>query len=151
MKNQLVPFVRQLGHEVEDCGALAPNESDDYPQFISLAAKRVSVDAEKGVESRAIVLGGSGQGEAIVANRFKHVRAMVYYGQPLHTPRDGAGRAVDIVALSREHNDSNVLALGARFISLDDAKEVIKVWLTAPYTAADRHARRLAQIESLEI
>ena len=121
---------------VEDCGAYEFDDTDDYPDFIKVAAAAVANDPE---ESIAIILGGSGQGEAMAANRFPGVRACVYYGGPL-----------DIVSLSREHNDANVLSLGARFLSEDEAKEALKIWLDTPFSGEERHDRRIAKIDSVE-
>lgn len=138
LKNQLVDFVEnELSYETVDCGAMTLEPDDDYPALIAGAARGVSQDVLHGVESRAIVLGGSGTGEAIVANKFAGVRAAVYYG----------GNE-DIVRLSREHNDANVLSLGARFLSPDDAKSAVRLWLSTPFSADPRHVRRIAQIES---
>jgi len=148
-KNELVPYVRALGHDVEDCGALVMDEADDYPQFIAVAAKKLSADALAGTASRALLLGGSGEGEAIVANRFKGVRAVVYYGQPRKIPTTGSERELDIVALTREHNDANALSLGARFLSIDEIKEVVRIWLERPFSNAERHARRIKAIDEL--
>ena len=113
MKNKLLEFVKELGFEVEDCGAYEFNPDVEYPEFVKKAAQAVSEAPES---SRAIVLGGSGQGEGIVVNKFLNVRSTVYYGGNL-----------EIVKLSREHNDANVLSLGARFLSLNEAKEAIKL------------------------
>jgi len=83
IKNRLVAYVRdELGYEVEDCGAFVDNPEDDYPAIIAAAAEKLSDDVASGKDSRAIVAGGSGQGEAIVANRFKGVRCALYYGDP---------------------------------------------------------------------
>ncbi len=134
LKNILVEYVKTLGFDVEDCGAKSFDKEDDYPDFIKLAAKAVSSDP---VNSKAIVLGGSGQGEAIVSNRFPGVRAVVYYGKNL-----------EIIKLSREHNDANVLSLGARFLTDDEAKEAVKLWLDTPFSHEERHARRIYKIDS---
>ena len=134
LKNELLGYVaNDLGYEVEDCGAYEYDEGDDYPAFIRKAAEAVGEDP-KG--RKAIVLGGSGSGEAIAANKLPGVRAALYYGGNL-----------DIVRLSREHNDANVLSLGARFISLGDAKEAVKLWLSTDFTGEERHVRRIAAIE----
>lgn len=137
LKGILMEMVEtELGLEVEDCGAFAQNDDDDYPEFVKVAAKYVS---EGEGEAIAIILGGSGQGEAIVANRFPGVRAALYYGGPL-----------DIVTLGREHNDSNILSLGARFISEEEAREAVRLWLDTPFSGEARHERRIAMIEELD-
>ncbi|MEN9413355.1 MAG: hypothetical protein RLZZ342_442 [Candidatus Parcubacteria bacterium] len=134
LKEALVPFILSLGHEIEDCGPAAFNEGDDYPVLIAVAAQQVS----KQPAVRAIVVGGSGTGEAIVANRFPGVRAAVYNGASL-----------DTVRLSREHNDANVLSLGARFISVDEAHVAVKLWLDTSFSGEERHLRRIDQIEEV--
>lgn len=134
LKETLVPFVRELGYDVEDVGAHAHEEGDDYPDYVSKAARAVSADPSS---TKAVVLGGSGEGEAIVANRFKNVRAAVYYG----------GGAEDIISLSRQHNDANVLSLGARFIDEEMAKSAVKLWLETPFSEDERHIRRIKKID----
>jgi ribose 5-phosphate isomerase B len=134
LKEELVRFVRdELRFEVEDMGAHREDPEDDYVDFIPLAARKVSEDPD---HAKAIVLGGSGEGEAIVANRFPRVRATVYYGGTYDIPR-----------LSREHNDANILSLGARFVSTDDARAVVKLWLSTPFSGDERHVRRITKLE----
>jgi len=134
LKNELVRFVREeLLLVVEDLGAHQLDKEDDYPDYIARAAKAVSEDP---MNSRAIILGGSGQGEAIVANRYPGVRAVVYYGG-----------SHDILTLSREHNDANVLSIGARFLSTDEARKAVKIWFSAAFSEDERHARRIRKIE----
>lgn len=135
LKETLVPFIQGLGHEVTDCGAKAYDETDDYPDFIKKAAQEVSLNPTK---SRAIILGGSGQGEAIVANRFPHIRAIIYYGGTL-----------DVIVLGREHNDANALSLGARFITEKDARTAVKLFLETPFSNDERHARRIGKLRKL--
>jgi len=132
IKEGLIPFLTSLGHDVEDCGARILDAQDDYPDFAAKVAE--TVPKEEG--SVGIVLGGTGQGEAMVANRFKGVRAVVYYGG-----------AKEIVTLSREHNNANVLSLGARFLSLDEAKEAVQLWLETPFSNEERHIRRIGKID----
>lgn len=134
MKNELLKFVTNFGYETEDCGAYELNPKDDYPEFVKKAAQAVSEAPEA---SRAIVLGGSGQGEDMVADKFPGVRSAVYYGGNL-----------EVVKLSREHNDANVLSLGARFLSLDEAKEAVRLWLETPFSNDERHQRRINEIEN---
>jgi len=136
LKGKLLEFVKELGFSVEDCGAYELNPEDDYPEFIKRAAKSVSEDPEN---AKAIILGGSGQGEAMAANRFQNIRASVFYGGPK-----------EIITLSREHNDANVLSLGARFLSSDEAKEAVKLWLQTPFSSEERHQRRNEEINNVE-
>ena len=131
LKETLKSFVASLGHEPIDHGAFSLDPNDDYPTFISSAAKAVSQD----LDSKGIILGGSGQGEAMDANRFEHVRACEYYGGD-----------VAIVKTSRQHNDANVLSLGARFITEDEAKSVVQVFLETPLSNEERHERRIAEL-----
>lgn len=132
LKEKLVIFLKELGHTVEDFGAHIYNTEDDYPDFIRKVAEAVAREPE----SRGFILGGSGQGEAMCANRVRGARAAVYYGG-----------AVDIVVLSREHNDANILSLGARFIDDEEAKEVTRVWLETPFSGDERHLRRIQKID----
>ena len=149
-KNKLVEYVRdQLGYEVEDCGARVNDPQDDYPGIIAVAARNLSEDVAAGKDSRAIVAGASGQGEAIVANRFSGVRCALYYGDPGRAQTDASGRHLDILMSAREHNDANALSLGLRFLTLDQAKDAVTRWLAAPFPADARHARRIAQIDKL--
>jgi ribose 5-phosphate isomerase B len=134
MKNELLKFVKELGFETEDCGAYELNQNDDYPEFVKKAAGAVSLAPQA---ARAIVLGGSGQGEDMVADKFSNVRSAEYYGGNL-----------EIIKLSREHNDANVLSLGARFLNLDEAKEAVKLWLETPFSGDERHKRRIGEIEN---
>lgn len=133
LKKKLEEFLNELGHEVVDLGNDKYDDGDDYPDWIILAAREVV----KNPGSRGIILGGSGQGEAMVANRLKGVRAAVFYGGP-----------IDMVKISRRHNDSNILSLGARFIFEEESKEAVRVWLEAPYLEEERHKRRIAKIDS---
>lgn len=132
LKESLVAFLRTEGHEVEDLGAHSYEALDDYPDFIRPVAEAVAGDTN----ARGIILGGSGQGEAMCANRVKGVRAAVYYGG-----------TVDIAILSREHNDANILSLGARFVETEEAKEVVRVWLATPFSGEEKHARRIAKLD----
>ena len=134
LKAKLKKYLEELGNEVFDKGASELVPDDDYPDYIAPVAMEVSKDP-KG--ARGIVLGGSGEGEAIMANRFKNVRAAVFYGG-----------TTDIIKLSREHNDANVLSLGARFLSDEEAMNAVKLWLSTPFSHGERHARRIEKIET---
>lgn len=150
IKNQLFTFVRdELGHEVEDCGASVYDENDDYPGIIAGAARKLSADYLSGKDSRAIVAGASGQGEAIVANRFKGVRCALYYGKALREQTDMSGKKLDILASSRDHNDANALSLALRFLTPDEAKAAVTTWLATPFSGEERHARRIQKIDEV--
>jgi len=136
LKQALVAYLKELEYEVEDLGAHKYNEMDDYPDFIAPVARAVASSPD---QNRGIILGGSGQGEAILANKFSGVRATVCYGPPF-----------EIVRLSREHNDANILSLGARFITEDEAKEAIKLWLETDFSGEERHVRRIKKIDDVQ-
>jgi len=131
LKNIIRDYLISIGHEVTDHGAHEYDALDDYPDYIFPCAKAVASD----LESRGIILGGSGQGEAMAANRVKGVRAAVFYNGP-----------VEIVKLSREHNNANVLSLGARFMTEDEIYGVIEMWLDEPF-GGGRHQRRIDKLD----
>jgi ribose 5-phosphate isomerase B len=140
LKNVLVSHLELMGHEVTDKGAFNLDPADDYPDFVSLVAEGVVEDlsAQAGNSgAMGIVLGGSGTGEAIEANRLFGVRAAVYYG----------GNE-EIVKLAREHNDANILSLGARFISEDEAKKVVDLFLETKFSGDERHKRRILKLDN---
>ena len=114
-----------------DHGAHDHDPLDDYPDFIFPCAKAVAAEDD----SRGIILGGSGQGEAMAANRIKGVRAAVFYNGP-----------EEIVKLSREHNNANVLSLGARYMTAKEIYAVIDLWLNDPF-AGGRHQRRIEKLD----
>lgn len=144
LKEALKPFVEALGYEFEDVGAFALNMVDDYVPFMQTVAKKVAEDPE---HTRGIVIGGSGQGEAMAVNRFKGVRAAVYYGAPRKNQIDAEGKELDMLTSSREHNNANVLSLGARFLSEGEAKDAVKKWLAIPFSGSERHVRRIAMLD----
>jgi|TARA_B100001245_G_scaffold84835_1_gene61232 ribose 5-phosphate isomerase B len=131
LKNIIRDYLISKGHEVTDHGAHEYDALDDYPDYIFPCAKAVASD----LESRGIILGGSGQGEAMAANRVKGVRAAVFYNGP-----------VEIVKLSREHNNANILSLGARFMTEDEIYAVIQMWLDEPF-GGGRHQRRIDKLD----
>ena len=128
-KEKIKRLLQNLGHEVSDFGTYS-NERVDYPVFIRPAAEAVA----RGECERGIVLGGSGNGEAMVANKVKGIRCALCWS--LETSR-----------LSRQHNDANVLSLGERTIPLETALEIVKVWLVTPFEGG-RHELRIRQIEA---
>jgi len=146
LKQALVEHVRTLGYDVEDLGAFELVPEDDYPDFVTQLAKRVADEPE----SRGVIIGGSGQGEAMAANRVQGVRAAVFYGPRAVTAAldiDGGHSedGFDSVRLPRRHNNANVLSLGARFISGEDADTAVRLFLETPFSDSLRHARRIAK------
>ena len=131
LKNIIRDYLISKGYEVTDHGAHEYDALDDYPDYIFPCAKAVASD----LESRGIILGGSGQGEAMAANRVKGVRAAVFYNGP-----------VEIVKLSREHNNANILSLGARFMTEDEIYGVIEMWLDESF-GGGRHQRRIEKLD----
>ncbi len=144
LKEKIVSSLRTQEYEVKDMGAYEYDEHDDYPDFVVPVAREVSKDPEN---SRGIILGATGQGEAIAANRFPHVRAVVYYGEADCVVDDEA----DIILRSREHNNANILSLGARYITEEGVMNVVNLWLNTPFTSTERHVRRLAKIDQIKI
>lgn len=132
LKNVIRDYLIKKGHDVTDHGAHTYDALDDYPDFIFPCAKAVAADSE----SRGIILGGSGQGEAMAANRVKGVRAAVFYNGP-----------DEIVKLSREHNNANILSLGARFMTENEIYDVIEMWLNETF-AGGRHQRRIEKLDN---
>ncbi len=133
LKNNIKDFLLKRNHDITDHGAYEYDALDDYPDFIFPCAKAVAFD----IESRGIILGGSGQGEAMAANRIKGVRAAVFYNGP-----------IEIIKLSREHNNANILSLGARFMKKKEIFEVIEIWLSESFSGG-RHLRRIQKLDSL--
>jgi ribose 5-phosphate isomerase B len=144
LKESLKPFLEEIGYKVEDMGAYEFDKEDDYPDFITPVAR--AVVAEPG--SLGIILGGNGQGEAVVANRFKGVRAVVYYGSASKNQTDSDGNELDILTSTRAHDDANVLSLGARYLDENEAKSAVKLWLSTPFSEEERHKRRINKIDS---
>lgn len=131
LKQHLVPWVTELGHDVDDHGTDS-TESVDYPPIMAGVGRAVA----SGSVDRGIVLGGSGQGEQIAANKVRGVRAALC--NDLFTAK-----------MARAHNDANVLAIGARVVGQGLAEEIVKVWLSTPFDGG-RHARRVEQIARIE-
>ncbi len=145
LKNIILAFVRdELGFVVEDCGAKTLDQNDDYPDFVSVAAEKVSLSFGR---DKAIIFGASGQGEAMVANRYLGVRAAVYYGEPARGQIDVAGKELGIIEGTRVHNNANILSVGARFVNETEAKAVVKLWLETEFLGEERHQRRINKID----
>jgi len=132
LKESVKKFLLESNYEVKDFGAFTYESTDDYPDFINPAAKFISENDN----IMGIIFGGSGQGEAMAANRFKGVRAAVFYDGP-----------DEIIDLSRLHNNANVLSLGSRFITSERAIELIKQWLSVEFEGG-RHQDRISKLDS---
>jgi len=137
LKEEIKLFLQGKGYKIDDMGAHAFAADDDYPYFMTQAALRIAQDSSG--YARAIIFGKSGQGEAMVANRFPGVRCAVYYGG-----------SHDILKLSREHNDANILSIGAGFVSQKEAEEAIVQWLDTPFSNEERHERRIGEMNNIE-
>lgn len=135
LKEKIKRYLEKKDYKVKDFGAFQYNKDDDYPDFVFPVAKAVA----KNKNTKGIVFGKSGQGEAIVANKVKGIRAVVYYGGSL-----------SIIKLSRQHGNSNVLSLGAGFINEKQAIKAVEIWLKTSFSNASRHKRRLRKIKLLE-
>lgn len=152
LKEKVKEFLKKEGYEVEDCGAYEYDKNDDYPDFIGKVGEAVSKDPES---SKGIIFGSSGQGEAMVANKYKNVRAALFYTPviPAHNV-DVSGRTsedpFEMIRLTREHNNANILSLGAKILKEEDALKAIKLWLDAPFTNEERHQRRIEKIKAIE-
>lgn len=133
LKQYLVERLRADGHDVVDHGAATYEELDDYPPLMIPCAE--AVVAEPG--SLGIVLGGSGNGEQIAANKVDGVRAALAYN-------------VEIATLARQHNDANLVALGGRMQSLEESYAIVAAFLATPFSGAERHQRRIDQITAYE-
>ncbi len=132
LKEKLKIFLEEMGHNVTDKGAFKLDNEDDFPDFIVPVAKAVANDEG----SFGIILGGSGQGEAMSANKIDGVRATEYYGGD-----------PEIIKVSREHNDANILSLGARFVSEEEAQEAIRLFLETKFSGDERHVRRIKKLD----
>ena len=135
LKKKIKVFLAESGYEVEDKGAFSMDVNDDYPDFIIPVAKAVASNKD----NFGVILGGSGEGEQISANKVDDIRAIEYYGGNL-----------EIVKLGREHNNANILSLGARFLEEHEAKEAVRLFLETKFTNEARHVRRINKIDEEE-
>ncbi len=136
LKNKIFAFLKQEGFDVEDLGAATFMPDDNYPEIMIPVAMRVLHDPEN---TKAIIFGKSGQGEAMVVNRFPGIRAAVYYGK---NPQ--------MIKLSKEHNDANILSIGAQFVDEEEAKEIVKLWIATPFSGDERHLKRIEQMDNIQ-
>ena len=157
LKEKLKTFLKEKGYNVIDKGASELNPEDDYPDFIRVVAEAVAEGFERGrvdtslPDVRGVIVGGSGQGEAIAANRVKGARAAVFYASraPIGIVDAEERRSQDpyeIIRLTRMHNDANILSIGARFITEEEAKKAIEIFLATTFEGG-RHLRRVTKIE----
>ena len=134
LKQAIIEHLKQTGHEPIDCGAFTYDAEDDYPAFCIAAATRTVADPE----SLGIVLGGSGNGEQIAANKVRGIRAALVWSD-------------DTATLAREHNDANVISIGARNHAEVDAFRFVEIFLATPFSQGERHRRRIAQLTEYEV
>ena len=132
-KQNLKSFLQEKGYEVKDYGAFEFNPTDDYPDFIAVAARKVADNPG----SFGIVLGKSGAGECIVANKIKGIRAVL-------------GVSEQNVRLARQHNDANFLSLGSEIVYFEKAKQLTELFLNTPFSNEPRHIRRIEKIKAIE-
>ncbi len=136
LKNKIRDFLIEEGFTIEDMGATTLVPDDNYPEIMIPVAMRVLNDPEN---TRAIIFGKSGQGEAMVVNRFPGIRAIVYHGKNL-----------EVIRLGREHNDSNVLSIGAGFVEFEEAREAVRLWISTSFSGNERHIKRIEQMDNIE-
>ena len=133
LHQELLSFLEAEGHEVVDHGPFEYDAVDDYPVFVLRAAEGVAANPG----SRGIVLGGSGNGEQMAANKVEGIRAALCY-------------TTELAQLAREHNDAQVISIGGRMQSVDEAKEMIRVFLATEFTGEERHQRRIDMVTRYE-
>ncbi|KGJ77122.1 ribose 5-phosphate isomerase [Cryobacterium roopkundense] len=137
LSNHLIKHLRAAGHEVIDHGPTSYDALDDYPAFCINAAQAVVNDREQGIEALGVVFGGSGNGEQMAANKVTGARAALVWN--LSTAR-----------LAREHNDANVISIGAREHTIEEATDFIDAFIAEPFSDEERHARRINQLAEYE-
>jgi ribose 5-phosphate isomerase B len=135
LKNKIFAWLKGEGFDVEDMGAHTLDKEDDYPKIMVPVAMRIV--SKEG--SRAIIFGKSGNGEAMISNRFPGVRAAVYHGKNL-----------EIVRLAREHNDANILSIAAGFVEEEEAIEAVKIFIATVFSGDPRHVRRNEMLDNIE-
>ena len=137
LKEHLLGWLREQGHEPVDHGPFVYDALDDYPVFCLRAAEGVVADQRAGVEALGVVIGGSGNGEQIAANKVKGVRAALVWSE-------------ETAVLARAHNDANVVSVGGRMHTADDMTRFVEVFLETPYSGDERHTRRIGMLRSYE-
>ena len=137
LKDHLVAWLTDHGYEAVDHGPFAYDALDDYPVFCLRAAEGVAGDREQGLDSLGVVIGGSGNGEQMAANKVVGIRAALVWSE-------------ETAVLAREHNDANVVSVGGRMHSLEDMTRFVQVFLATAFTGDERHVRRIGQLASYE-
>jgi ribose 5-phosphate isomerase B len=137
LKNRLIEHLSNQGHEVADHGAYEYDPQDDYPPFVISAAEAVARDQQDGKEALGVVFGGSGNGEQIAANKVRGIRAALVWSEAT-------------AKLAREHNNANVISIGARQHDEDEVLRLIDTFIATPFSGEERHIRRIVQIASYE-
>lgn len=133
LQRALVAWLGEQGHDVVDHGAKEYDDLDDYPVFVLRAAEGVAAEPD----SLGVVLGGSGNGEQMAANKVKGVRAALCYN-------------AELAQLARQHNNAQIISIGGRFTTVDEAKEMVQVFLATPFSGAERHQRRIDMVDDYE-
>ena len=137
LKDHLTNWLVDHGYEVVDHGPFVHDPLDDYPVFCLRAAEAVAAERTDGLDSLGVVIGGSGNGEQIAANKVKGVRAALAWSD-------------ETAALGRQHNDANVVSVGGRMHSVDDMTRFVEVFLATPFSGDERHARRIGQLTTYD-
>ena len=136
-KNTITQHLTQQGHQVTDHGAYEFNPEDDYPAFCIATAEAVMADEDDGNQSLGVVFGGSGNGEQIAANKVTGIRAALVWSE-------------DTAKLARQHNNANVISIGARQHTQEEALHLIDLFINEPFSGDERHVRRISQIKEYE-
>ena len=137
LKDHLLNWLTDHGYEPVDHGPFVYDALDDYPVFCLRAAEGVAADRAEGLDSLGVVIGGSGNGEQMAANKVRGVRSALVWSE-------------ETAVLAREHNDANVVSVGGRMHSLDDMTRLVEVFLATPFPGDERHVRRIGQLSSYE-
>ena len=137
LKDHLMTWLVDHGYEPVDHGPFVYDALDDYPCFCLRAAEGVAADRQEGLDSLGVVIGGSGNGEQIAANKVEWIRCALVWSE-------------ETAVLAREHNDANVVSVGGRMHSLDDMTRFVEVFLTTPFPGDERHVRRIGQLDTYD-
>ena len=137
LKEHLTEWLTGHGYDVVDHGPFTFDPDDDYPVFCLRAAEAVAADQQEGLDSLGVVIGGSGNGEQIAANKVRGVRSALAWSE-------------ETAKLAREHNDANVISVGGRMHPLEDLMRFVELFLGTPFSGVSRHVRRIAMLADYE-